>query len=489
MRAEPVSSPGRLIDRLGTAALPAAIGTAIAGVLVIGTAVIGVKILLVLIAGALALVLLDHARAATVVLIAAAVFFESGTESPFGQDAIYTTLPSLKLQPFEILLLLALGASILERMRTTGFARLRTLAPPLWLLAGALVTAIVVGHYGGGAFQPISSTTRIFLPLLLVPFIVTTVVRSAEDVRWSITFVAGLAFAKSVAGLLLLFTGYGFKVEGSSSLTYYEPPGNWLAMLLVLFVLALALGRQPIAAWLLAAAPFALASLALAQRRSFYIALVVGIVVDAVVAAGRGGRRMLVPIMAVFIAASYLMLTTGLANGLDNSVTSSVTTRVQTLNAKHLEANKQDRYRLDERRNVLAEIGRSPVLGVGLGVPWHARYGLSVEHPGGREYTHIALLWFWLKLGILGLIGYLWLFGAILVVCARIGRRHADGFVRAAGWAIAATTAGYLVAETTGTFTGANERMNVLLGAVVGFLSVAASQLPKMNTMPTRIEP
>jgi O-Antigen ligase len=451
--------------------------------------VIGAKILLVLVAGALALVLLDRPRVATVALLVAAVFFESGTDSPFGQDAMYTTLPGLKLQPFEILLLLALGGSILERMRsTTGYARLGELAPPLWLLAAALLCAIVVGHYSGGAFQPISSTTRIFLPLLLVPFIVTTVVRSADDVRWSITFVAALAFAKSVLGLLLLFTGYGFKVEGSSSLTYYEPPGNWLAMLLLLFVLALAVGRQPIAAWLLAAVPFALASLALAQRRSFYIALVVGIAVDAVVAAGRGGRRMLVPIVAVFIAASYLMLTTGLANGLDSPVTSSVATRVQTLNAKHLEANKQDRYRIDERRNVLAEIGRSPVLGVGLGVPWHARYGLSVEHPGGREYTHIALLWFWLKLGALGLIGYLWLFGAILVVAARIGRRHADGYVRAAAWAITATTAGYLVAETTGTFTGANERMNVLLGAVVGFLSVAASQLPKRNIVPTRIE-
>ena len=84
--------------------------------------------------------------------------------------------------------------------------------------------------------------------------------------------------------------------------------------------------------------------------------------------------------------------------------------RAASLNPTSIEANAEDRYRLDERANVLAEIKRHPITGLGMGIPWAATaQTLSLEsgEGEGREYVHFAALWFWLKLGILGLCAYI----------------------------------------------------------------------------------
>ena len=72
-----------------------------------------------------------------------------------------------------------------------------------------------------------------------------------------------------------------------------------------------------------------------------------------------------------------------------------------------MEKNAQDRYRLDELRNVTAEIRKEPITGLGLGGQWAAIHPLGIEHENGRGYTHVVALWWWMKLGILGLIAYL----------------------------------------------------------------------------------
>ncbi|OWY62973.1 hypothetical protein B7486_55570, partial [cyanobacterium TDX16] len=130
---------------------------------------------------------------------------------------------------------------------------------------------------------------------------------------------------------------------------------------------------------------------------------------------------------------------------------------------------------------IVEEIRRQPATGIGLGVPWTARAPLSEEHVGGRAYTHTILLWYWLKLGPLGLTAYVWLTGLTVWSGYQVWRRCRAGFERAAGLAVAAGSVGLAAAELTGSFTGAGFRFSVVLAAVLGWLASAYVDLPSAD--------
>ena len=70
---------------------------------------------------------------------------------------------------------------------------------------------------------------------------------------------------------------YGQSVEGSSTLSYYEPAANWLIMVAMLAMFAAVLVRARPPVWMLLGAPLLIASLVLSYRRSFWIAAVLGL--------------------------------------------------------------------------------------------------------------------------------------------------------------------------------------------------------------------
>ena len=80
--------------------------------------------------------------------------------------------------------------------------------------------------------------------------------------------------------------------------------------------------------------------------------------------------------------------------------------RAVSLQPTSVTASAQDRYRLDERANVWANVREHPFTGLGLGVAWSAtERPLPLDRP--RSYAHFAALYWWMKLGILGALAYL----------------------------------------------------------------------------------
>jgi O-antigen ligase len=209
-----------------------------------------------------------------------------------------------------------------------------------------------------------------------------------------------------------------------------------------------------------------LLALVLSYRRSFWIADVLGIALVVLLGLNATGRRLLIP--AALLVAGALWLLGGAALQSDTPLGA----RVQSLQASRIEAKPEDRYRLDERANVLAEIKDHPVTGLGLGVPWRATARpLPVEPDADHAYVHFAALYWWLKLGVLGLIAYATLLCAGAVAAVRVWRRRAHRWVRAFGLASLCGIVGLAVIETTATFTGVDPRFTVLLGAQLGLLA------------------
>jgi O-antigen ligase len=294
----------------------------------------------------------------------------------------------------------------------------------------------------------------------------------------------GLAIVKAALGLIEVVGGYGSSIDGSSKLTYYEPTANWLILIAVLGVFAavVAGARPPV--WMLLGTPLLVASLILSYRRSFWIAAVLGLLLVLLLALSPTGRRMLVPVGLLVAAAIWLL------GSINFQSQSPLVRRVASLAPSSLETNLEDRYRLDERENVLGAIREHPITGLGIRVPWPATFRpLAVEHVEGRQYVHFVALWFWLKLGILGLIAYVMLMIAAAALSWRVWRRSHEPLLRAFGLASLCGFAGLIVIETTASFTGVDARFTVLLGAQLGLLVLLSKRERASPLMPTVVAP
>lgn len=370
----------------------------------------------------------------------------------------------------DLLFATAVGAVALDHARSRrALVAPGALTAPLLIVLAATVGGVATGYLAGASIEPLLNGVRVLVYLVVLPFLVVDVLDRRQRVRQAIALVAGVVAVKAVVGLAGWGIGQG-RYVGDSRLIYYAPPANILVTL-VLLVLAAAVVqrlRPPAPAYALGAGAFL--TLVLSYRRSFWIAFVVGLVLVVVVASGRRGRGVVVATGAVLVAALWLALNAGGATGQSEG---AVVERVRSLNPDRIEATPDDRYRLDEQRNVVEEIRRQPLTGLGLGVPWEARHPLAVEQPGGRDYVHMTVLWYWLKLGPLGLFGYLLLHATAARQGYELWRRSSDPLLQACGVGLGGMVVGLAIAETTGAFTGVEPRATLVVAALYGWLVAA----------------
>jgi O-antigen ligase len=385
---------------------------------------------------------------------------------PFTQhlyDQIYKTLTPL--DGLVVLAALSVGVDMLRKGRAPYLPRILVL--PLGVLALALISGVVVGHGSGVSIRSAALAENVPFYLVILPIAVANLDLDQRKLRLLLGGVFALASVKALLGLAELASGRGLSIQGTSRLTYYEPTANWLIMVAVLGVFAAVVARLRPPRWMLLSVPLLVASLLLSYRRSFWIATVLGVLLVLVLALSPVGRRLLIPV-ALFVAAAVWVL-----GSVSFQSQSPIVKRAESLSPTALKTNVEDRYRLDERANVIAEIKRHPITGNGSLVPWQANtQGLSIEHPGGRDYVHFAALWFWLKLGILGLLAYIGVLVSAAILGWRVWRRSHEPIFRAFGLATLCAVAGLVVAETTASFTGVDLRFTVLLATQIGLLAL-----------------
>jgi O-antigen ligase len=458
----------RGLDRvdLFTAAL-AGVGTLLVGfasVHKIGAAGLLVPLVLVL-----ALTLLRNPLVTAVSVIGLVVLCEGSsfgiltvTSKLYGQ--LYRDISIL-----DVLVALVVAAVAIDVIRDRRPVRLpRPLVLPMVILVLAMLDGAITGHANGGSTRFVLFSEDVLVYLLLLPIAIANLDISRQTISRLLVGGMALAIIKAVLGLIEVAGGYGSLIEGTTTtLSYYEPTANWLIMIALLFVFAAALARAKPPLWMLVGSPLLIACLALSYRRSFWIAVVLGLLLVLLLGSSKMGRRLLLPVAALVIASIWLL------GSINFQSQSPIVKRVESLSPSRLEANVEDRYRLDERANVLGEIRQHPLTGLGMTIPWAATVRpLSIEHEEGRQYVHFALLWFWLKLGILGLLAYLGILLGAAMLAWQTWRRSREPLLRAFGLACLCGVAGLAVIETTGTFTGVDPRFTVLFGANLGLLAL-----------------
>jgi O-antigen ligase len=446
----------------------AAVASAAAGLALIAVAALfyGPAALAPPLVAVAALALLQRPRVAVGLVVALVVICEGRTDDFLGfARVVYDPLP-LGPTPIEALLVLALVAVLVDRLRAERPVRLAgPLTLPLLLVVLATAAGAVTGAFAGVGGKDLLFAARHLAWLPIMPLIVVNVIETERQLRGALAFGVGLALVKAVLGVVGVAAGVGLVVDGAT-ITYYEPSANWLVLLAILGVVTALQLRVRLPVWVLAGTPFFVLSLALSFRRSFWIGAALGLLLVVLLGSRPLGRRLAVVAVLLLSVAVWTVSRQPLQSE------TPIVERARSLEPSKVERNAQDRYRIDELRNVTAEIRREPITGLGLGGQWTATHPLGVDHENGRGYTHVVALWWWLKLGLLGLVAYLAVMGTCLAMSWQVWRRSVDPLMSAGGLALFCGLLGLAVVETVGSFTGVDVRFTALLGAVGGLLAV-----------------
>jgi O-Antigen ligase len=437
----------------------------------IGARELGTAGLLVPFGLALLIILMRRPLAMVTLTVVVVIVCEGPTFGLLGFTSHLYAKVYRELTPVDFLVTLTVISVGLEVIRTRQLARLpRSMAFAWSILALGMIAGAVTGNAAGLGVRSVLLGEDVLAYLLLLPLAVGNLDIGPERIRLLLGGAVGLAAIKAVLGLIEIAGHKGAPIEGASTLTYYEPTANWLIMIVLLGITAALAARMRPPLWMLLCSPLLFASLLLSYRRSFWIAAVLGLVLVVTLSLSPVGRRMLVPVSLSLVIAIWLLGSVNLQNS-----QAPIVRRVASLNPSKLEQSVEDRYRLDERANVLAAIRAHPVSGLGMLVPWAASsQPLSVEHPEAREYVHFAFLWFWLRLGILGAFAYLSVLAASALLAWRVWRLRTEPLFKAFGLASLCGFAGLVTIESTATFTGIDPRFNVVLGVQIGLLALLA---------------
>ncbi len=374
------------------------------------------------------------------------------------------------LSLLDVLVGLVVISAFLDMLRNERPLRVpRPLAVGLVTLALAMLAGAYVGHKAGTSLRFSVFSEHVLFYLLLLPLAVANLDLDARQIKRMLAGAMVLAVVKAIMGLIEIALRFGKPIEGSARLTYYEPTANWVIMIALLAIVAALLLRVTRPRWILLSSPLLIACLLFSYRRSFWIAAVLGLLLVILFGTSPIGRRLIVPASLAVAVAIWLLGSLNFQSNLP------LVKRVDSLSLSRLEANREDRYRIDERANVVAEIKEHPIAGLGVGIPWQATAApLSIEHEEGRDYVHFAALWFWLKLGVLGVCAYVAIMIGCIVLAWQAWRRSLDPWLRAFGLASVCGIAGLIVMDTTASFTGVEARFTVVLAAQVGLLALLA---------------
>jgi len=421
-----------------------------------------------------ALILFRYPALTMSLLLVGAVLFEPvdpGLLPTF--NSFYVVIQS-SLTPIDVLLFLGLAGVLFRFVIEGRRPRLpEPLTGPLILLGLATLFGVITGYTSHAAVSNGDLYHRAMndVYLILVPLLVVNVVRDRKALRLFVAVAAALAAVKGLSGAYAALSGGGSQLT-EETISYLEPVPNLVMLTLILGTAAALVRRQPLPIWCTAGAALSFLALLLSYRRSFWIAAAFTLVLVVIIASRHRGRAVLV-IGGVGLALTFVSVA---AIGASGPTAKPLVKRAEQLSPAGIEAGRGDRYRIDERRNVIANIEDHPLTGIGLGVPWKVHTPLAESHD--RRYVHFALLWFWVELGPLGAIAYLALMGAGLWTARSVWRRHPDPIVQIGAIAAFGAIVGVMIVELTAAFTGIEARFSLVLAAGFGWLAAAWRDLP-----------
>ena len=149
------------------------------------------------------------------------------------------------------------------------------------------------------------------------------------------------------------------ETDGRLTITYYQPLTNWLSMVYILAVTASALGRVRIPNWVWAGLPVVVLSLLLSFRRSFWMAVLAGVLVlllGRLLTRAPRQRAVRLSGLAAMTAAVALLGALAFAGVLPTDIPDRVRERASSFATSSIQSSQADSYRVGEQENIAADL-------------------------------------------------------------------------------------------------------------------------------------
>jgi hypothetical protein len=317
------------------------------------------------------------------------------------------------------LLLLVLAYLFLIRLRRTlsdppltepGSGRFAS--PMKWALVVSFLAAIGLVAYGlalGGDAKMSKIQLQVFIPLLLMAYLMGVSLRGERDHKMLGTLVVAAACVKAAMAFWIRLTLPVVFGEGRGQMPYATTHGDSMLFVGAIAILLAAFWERPIrrnARWLILLLPVLVAALIVNNRRLAWVQLAASCLL--MIAMNPRGRATRTLSRALIYALPFLLLYG--AVGWRSS--SRIFRPVQFVRSMtDSEADRSTLYRDSENYNLIYTLRENPFFGTGFGRPFEYVEQLDDISTGFKEWRylpHNAILGLWAFTGVIGFSG-VWL--------------------------------------------------------------------------------
>jgi hypothetical protein len=399
----------------------------------------------ILIAPILTIVFIRWPVLALYIVAACAFVIEAESlPTPIGTDHLYIfywppQMEGLIERPIGLLIELALFIWIFHRLvKRQPLLRGGALIRPFVLYILCVLGAVVYGLVSGGNQKVIMVQFRPFWYTLLCYILAYNFVTRKSHVRnffWLAIVSAGL---KGLQGLYIYLILYHGNLEGHDLIMSHEESYFFAALLLLTVIFCLYYRYRPQLIACLCVAPAVLLSLVANQRRTDYIALLVGIAFAwaVIFLLKPKARRALLTGMIIFgtLITIYILIFSHVSGTLGSPARSIIGIFIPTAgDSRDVLSNL---YRDYENTDLIYTAKRYP-LGLGFGKTFLQPKSLESTYPGVRgddpyyDYIpHNTIYWVWVDLGPIGFFAFWFLIGSIMIQGCFIARQLKDSYLQ-----------------------------------------------------------
>jgi O-Antigen ligase len=341
-------------------------------------------------------------------------------------------LAGLPDRPIGFLMLAALlafiGHRLLKRQKVLSGGELLL---PFLLFLLCVAWGIIHGLSSGGNFKIVVDEVRSFWYLFLGYVLAYNLITRKQQIQTFFWFVIVCAGIKGLEGTFIYLVILKGNLAGNHEIMAHEESYFFVSLLLLIMLFSLHYKNRRQFLVALLVLPFVLLALIANQRRTDYIAILIGAIVAwAFIFALKPHRRkalMTLFIICLLLAGGYIAAFYKSSGGLGEPARAIVS----IFHPDAAEAS-SNQYRINENADLAYTVKQNP-MGLGFGKQFLQPIplaDLSIVDPVYLYIPHNSIYWVWMRLGPIGFLALWYLFGAMIVRGGIITRRLKDPYLQ-----------------------------------------------------------
>ena len=299
----------------------------------------------------------------------------------------------------------------------------------------SVVVGVLHGLTSGGDFKIIVVEVRPFWYMFISYLLAYNLFKSKAQVRtffWLVIFGAGV---KGLQGLYIYLVLLHGNLTGQNEIMAHEESFFFVALilLLILFCLHSCYRPQFYTIWILL--PPVLVALVANNRRTDYVALLVGVgVALSLIFLVKPKAR---PVLLISVVVFAVLLTGYVAafahtGGAAGAPARAILSVIDPASASARDA-ASNQYRVIENYDLKYTVKQNPLLGLGFGKPFLRPIPLPDISDLDQYYIYVphnTIYWIWMRLGAIGYLALWYLFGSLIVRGCLIARQLNDPYLQ-----------------------------------------------------------